>query len=243
LPPANPPQVLYEDNHLLAINKPAGLPTMGAPAGAATLVTWAQDYLRRRYHKPGNVYIGVVSRLDASTTGVVLLARTSKAAGRLSEQFRTRAVSKTYWAVVEGLVKPSEEECRDWLLKDEAAHRMRCVAATAAGAQEARLSYRRLAEREAISVLEVELHTGRKHQIRVQLARRGHPILGDAKYGSRQPFSAGIALHARRLALVHPVRGEQLTLLAPLPPSWRAWTGVLPPPPENRPLGADDGEG
>lgn len=231
--------MLYEDNHLLAVVKPAGLATMGAVAGQPTLVTWAQDYLRRRYHKPGNVYIGVVSRLDASTTGVVLLARTSKAAGRLSEQFRGRSVRKVYWALVEGTVEPAEGRYVDWLLKDDAAHRMRVVPAATPAAQEARLDYRRLTRSAGDSLVEVDLLTGRKHQIRVQFSRRRHPILGDAKYGSRRRFPQGIALHARQLTLVHPVRGEPLTLQAPLPQAWRDCGFPLPPAAADLPLGAD----
>lgn len=222
-------EILYEDNHLLAVAKPAGLATMGAVEGTTTLLTLARRYIKDRYGKPGNVYLGVVSRLDAPVTGVVLLARTSKAAARLTEQFRSRAVVKDYWAVVEGLLEPIEATCTDWLLKDDAAARMRVVAPGTSGAQEARLSYRRLptaGQRTGqgagrVCLLEVRLETGRKHQIRVQLASRGHPIMGDAKYGSRRRFAEGIALHARRLQFTHPVRGEPIVLEARLPVAWR----------------------
>jgi 23S rRNA pseudouridine1911/1915/1917 synthase len=214
-------EVLYEDNHLLAVCKPAGLATMGAPGGQTTLLTLAKQYIKQRYHKPGNVYLGVVSRVDAPVTGVVLLARTSKAAGRLSEQFRTRTVSKVYWAIVEGVIEPAEAECVDWLVKDDAARRMRVVEAETRDAQEARLGYRRLGAAGPDSLVEVELHTGRKHQIRVQFAHRGHPIVGDAKYGSRRRFPAGIALHARRLVFLHPTKSQPIELLAPLPAAWR----------------------
>ena len=213
--------ILYEDNHLLAVNKPAGLPTMGALPQAPSLLALAKQYIKQRYNKPGNVYLGVMSRLDAPVTGVVLLARNSKAARRLTEQFRSRSVQKTYWAMVEGLVRPAAGRLVDWLLRDKR-HRRVCVAGpSVAGAQQAELSYKRIGLLEGNSLLEITLHTGRKHQIRVQLAHRGHPIVGDVKYGSTRRFPAGIALHARQIRLLHPVRREQLTILADVPPYWR----------------------
>ncbi len=219
----NPPplHVLYEDNHLLAVVKPAGLPTMGTPEGRPTLLTLAKEYVKRRYQKPGNVYLGVVSRLDAPVTGVVLLARTSKAAARLTEQFRSRGVEKTYWAIAEGIVEPADGRLVDWLAEDERHRRMHIVGPTMPGAKEARLAYRRLSIVVGNCWLEVELETGRKHQIRLQLAHHGHPVVGDRKYGGRVPFSHGIALHARRLVVSHPTTGEPVDLEAPLPPAWR----------------------
>ena len=231
----NPPplQVLYEDNHLLAVVKPAGLPTMGTPEGQPTLLTLAKEYVKQRYEKPGNVYLGVVSRLDAPVTGVVLLARTSKAAARLTKQFRTREVEKSYWAVVEGVVEPANDRLVDWLAEDERHRRMHVVGPTMSGAKEARLAYRRLGDCPNCRVgeggtvpfnatwLEVELETGRKHQIRLQLSSHGHPVVGDRKYGSVVRFSPGIALHARRLVISHPTTGERLEFEAPLPVAWR----------------------
>jgi 23S rRNA pseudouridine1911/1915/1917 synthase len=216
-------QILYEDNHLLAINKPAGLATMGLSPGEPTLLSAAKEYLKCKYAKPGNVYLGVVSRLDATVSGVVLLARTSKAAARLTERFRRREVTKVYWAVVEGEIQPARADCRDWLVKDESRQRMRVARAGTAGAREALLSYGRLTIIGRDSLLEIELRTGRKHQIRVQLAARGHPILGDAKYGSGRTFPRGIALHARRLVVAHPVAsGGVIEVTAPLPAYWPA---------------------
>jgi 23S rRNA pseudouridine1911/1915/1917 synthase len=184
-------------------------------------LTLAKQYLKGRYDKPGNVYLGVVSRLDSLVTGVVVLARTSKAAARLAEQFRTRTVEKTYWVIVEGIVDPPVGECVDWLAHDEGAKRMRIVGPHSPEAREARLSYRRLRQGPDTTLLEIALETGRKHQIRLQWARRGHPVLGDAKYGSRRPFPAGIALHARRVAFDHPVRGDRIELVAAVPEYWR----------------------
>jgi 23S rRNA pseudouridine1911/1915/1917 synthase len=215
--------VLYEDNHLLAVVKPAGLATMGVRDEAPSLLARSKTYIKERYGKPGNVYLGVVSRLDAPVSGVVVFARTSKAAARLSKQFRERSVEKTYWALVEGRIEPTEAVCEDWLAKDEQRERMRVVGPGFPGASAARLSYRRLSTTGSLSLVEVRLETGRKHQIRVQLSARGWPVIGDRKYGSRRAFAQGIALHARRLALVHPVRNEPIELVAPMPAAWQAF--------------------
>jgi 23S rRNA pseudouridine1911/1915/1917 synthase len=215
-----PLKVLYEDNHLLALDKPAGLPTMGVAEGRDSLLVWAKDYIKHRYQKPGNVYLGAMSRLDAPVSGVVLFARTSKAAARLTGQFKAHSVEKQYWALVTGDVQPPSGRLVDFVRADERHRRMHRVAGSEPGAQEARLAYRRLAELSAGTLVEVELETGRKHQIRLQLSGRGWPILGDRKYGSRQRFAAGIALHSRRLAFTHPTRDERIELAAPLPASW-----------------------
>jgi len=214
-------EVLYEDNHLLAVSKPAGLPTMGIPQGKPTLLSVAKECVKRKHGKPGNVYLGVMSRLDAPVTGVVLLARTSKAARRLTEYFRTHAVEKVYWAIVEGRLEPPAGECVDWIAPHERHRRMRVVGPRLPGAKEARLSYRCISILGTDCLLEIRLLTGRKHQIRLQLAHRGHPILGDRKYGSRRSWPSGIALHAKRLSITHPVRSVPLVLDAPLPDSWR----------------------
>jgi len=212
--------VLYEDNHLLLINKPAGLPTMGTPGPAPTLLTLAKEYIKQKHQKPGNVYLGVMSRLDAPVTGVVLLARTSKAAARMTEQFRSHAVQKTYWALVEGTLDSTIGNYTNWIIKDDRHRRMHVVDRTRPGAKEARLAYRLLSSDGRMSLLEVGLETGRKHQIRLQMAYHGHPVVGDRKYGSRMRFSSGIALHARRMVVAHPVRGEVMIFEAPLPKSW-----------------------
>lgn len=215
-------KILYEDNHLLAVAKTPGLPTQGAAAGLPSLVTLAKQYLKRKYRKPGNVYLGVVSRLDSPTSGVVVLARTSKAAARLSQQFRQRKVQKIYWAIVEGLLEPPEAEFIDWVAKDSKQQRMAVVPKTRGGAQEARLSCRRLKKFRGTCLVEIVLSTGRKHQIRVQLADRGHPIVGDKKYGSERRFGHGIALHCRRLVIEHPIKHTPVELIAPLPRTWKA---------------------
>jgi 23S rRNA pseudouridine1911/1915/1917 synthase len=219
VPPA-PLDILYEDNHLLALNKPAGLATMGVGAGKTSLVTLAKDHLKDRYKKPGNVYLGVVSRVDAAVSGVVLFARTSKAAARLSEQFRSRSVGKVYRAVVEGRVDPPSGEWLDWMAKDESRQRMVRASPNDSGAQEARLAYRVLKALTDATIVEVRPETGRKHQIRLQFAARGYPILGDKKYGSRRSFSTGIALHARELAFNHPTSKRRIVLTASVSGGW-----------------------
>jgi 23S rRNA pseudouridine1911/1915/1917 synthase len=217
--------VIYEDNHLLVVNKPAGLPTMGVADDARSLLSEARRYIKQKYHKPGNVYLGIVSRLDAPVTGVILLARTSKAAARLTEQFRSGAVDKRYWGLVQGDMQPPAGSLRDFVRKDERHRRMHVTGEQTPGAKEARLKYRALRAYGQNTLLEVELETGRKHQIRLQFGRRGHPILGDRKYGSTVGFPHGIALHSRSVALEHPVRHAPLELVAPLPLAWRQ-TGV-----------------
>jgi 23S rRNA pseudouridine1911/1915/1917 synthase len=213
--------VLYEDNHLLVVNKPAMLPTMGVSDDRPSLLTVAKDYVRQKYNKPGNVYLGIVSRLDAPVTGVVLLARTSKAASRLSQQFRERDVGKIYWAVVEGPIEPGEGRLVDFLRKDERHRKMHVTGSSTPDAQRAELTYRVLKTDSSHSLLEVRPLTGRKHQIRLQLAHAGLPIVGDRKYGSTRPFATGIALHSRRLVIEHPVSKMQLEIEAPLPASWQ----------------------
>jgi 23S rRNA pseudouridine1911/1915/1917 synthase len=218
------PAILYEDNHLLVLNKPSGLATMGALEGEPSLVEWARADLKRRYDKPGNVYVGVVQRLDAWASGVLVLAKTSKAAARLTAQFAARDTAKLYWCVVEGLVEPADGTWHDFLAKDDAARRVRTVAKTAAGAQAATLNYhvRGCSADRQMTWLEVELLTGRKHQIRVQCSSRGHAIIGDQKYDATTRFVLEtIALHSRTLSFEHPTRGERLTFTAPLPASWR----------------------
>ena len=217
MPKPPPLPILFEDNHLLVVNKPAGLPTQGVVEGAASVVTAAKDYLKRKYKKPGNVYLGVVSRLDSSVSGVLVLARTSKAAARLNEQFRERQARKVYWALVERPPDPAEGELVDWVKKDEKRQRMTVVPKHTIGAQRSRLTYRTLRKLPGCSLLEVELETGRKHQIRLQLAELGCPILGDRKYGSKRQFAGGIALHARRLEIAHPISREMLAFTAEPP--------------------------
>ena len=216
-------RVLYEDNHLLVLNKPAGIPTMGVAKGRESVIEAAKRYIRERYDKPGEVFVGVVSRLDAPVTGVLLFARTSKAANRLNTQFRGREVQKTYWALVEGTGLPETGRLEHHLAPDARHRRMWAVGPGMAGAKAAALAYRRLERIGRCSLVEIVLETGRKHQIRVQFADRGHPIAGDRKYGSTLTWPEGIGLHARRLRIEHPVRREPMVFEAALPTAWREY--------------------
>ncbi len=214
--------ILFEDNHCLAAAKPAPLPTQ-ASAGVASLEAFVRRYLTVRYHRAGHVYLGVPHRLDRPVTGVVLFARNSKAARRIAEQFQMRQVRKIYWALVEGAVEPEAATLEDFLRKVAGAARTERMAPGDAGAQRAVLHYRRLCILPAGTLLEIELETGRMHQIRAQLAARGCPVRGDVLYGAGTPWGDGggaIALHARRLTFLHPIRYEPVTVTAPLPAIW-----------------------
>ena len=221
--------ILFEDNHCLAVSKPAPLLTQGVPGGIPTLEAAVKAYLKERYHKPGNVYLGIPHRLDRPVSGVVVFARNTKAARRLAEQFQNRQVAKVYWAAVEGDVQPAEDVWEDWLLKIPEEARSERAAPGTAGAKQAVLRYRRLLAGSDATLLEVRPETGRMHQIRVQAAVRGWPVLGDELYGSHRPFGTpaalprdrAIALHARSLTFLHPIRYEPITLTAPLPAAWR----------------------
>jgi 23S rRNA pseudouridine1911/1915/1917 synthase len=219
-------EILFEDNHLLVINKPAMLPTMGVSAEKPSLLQLAKEYVRNKYSKPGNVYLGIVSRLDTPVTGVTILARTSKAAARLSAAFRERHVHKLYWAIVEGKLPQTEGALEHYLRKDERHRKVHVTHQNAPDAQLAKLNYCVLRTMHNVSLLEIELETGRKHQIRVQLAKHGFAIIGDSKYGSTQSFSTGIALHARQLSVEHPVLKKEMQFVAPLPDSWRKARGL-----------------
>lgn len=215
-----PLDVLWDDNHCLAVNKPARVLTAGDETGDVSLLDQAREYVRVKYNKPGNVFIGLVHRLDRPVSGVVLFARTSKAAARLSEQFRTGSVEKTYQALVEGQPPAQEGLLTDWLWKDRAQNVVRRAAADEPGARESVLRYRRLKSARGLTLLEITPETGRSHQIRVQLASQNMPIYGDRKYGAREAFGGAIALHAARLTFEHPVKRESVTLDAPRPMAW-----------------------
>ena len=214
--------ILYEDNHLLAINKPANLLVQGDRTGDRTLLDLARASLKDRHAKPGQVYLGLVHRLDRPVTGVIVLARTSKAAGRLSRQFREGLVRKQYLAVVQGAPPVGGDELMHHLAASGDRHGVtRAAVAPFAGSRPARLRYLVTGRAPGRSRLEIELLTGRRHQIRAQLALVGWPVLGDVKYGARRESAlAGIALHAWRLTLDHPVGGAPLHLEAPLPADW-----------------------
>jgi 23S rRNA pseudouridine1911/1915/1917 synthase len=240
--------ILCEDGPVIAVNKPAGIVVQGAPAGVENLADLVRAYLKQKYSKPGNVYLGVPHRLDRPVTGVVVFSRNSKCAARLAEQFAQRQVQKTYRAILERPPDPPDGSLLDWLARTGSddpdastaeapyAPKVAVVAEDHPAARQARLQYRTLAVSRGRALVEIDLETGRMHQIRVQFASRGWPIVGDTQYGAAtswdgEEISAAtegdatryhpIALHAWRLALQHPVRYDALTITAPPPESWR----------------------
>lgn len=215
--------MLCEDNHLLGLYKPAGLLVQGDRTGDASLLDLAKLWLKERYGKPGRVFLGLVHRLDRPVAGAVLFARTSKAASRLSEQFRRGTAEKTYLAVVEGKMAEPRGRLVHFVERGEGSSRI--VPASWARGREARLRYRVLEEAGGRSLVEVLLETGRRHQIRLQLAHAGCPVAGDLRYGAASPLPGRqVALLAWRLRVEHPVRREPVLLESPRPRGW-PWPG------------------
>ncbi len=238
--------VVYEDNHLIVVDKPAVLATMGSGQDERSLARDVKEYLRRKYQKPGNAYLGIVSRLDSVTTGLIVFAKTSKAAARLTSQFQKREVRKYYLAVVPSVHSVVETasaaitrktapdlpwhqwlpvQWEDQLFRDQQSHRMRkCPESRRATVEtiQARLAWRLVGEQADRSLVMVQLETGRKHQIRVQFAERDLPVWGDRKYGSSHAFPSGIALHSWHLSLAHPVTKQTLQFTQPPPATWNS---------------------
>ncbi|MBK0401943.1 RluA family pseudouridine synthase [Adhaeribacter sp. BT258] len=210
--------VLYEDNHLLVVNKPAGLLVQGDATGDVTLPDLAKEYLREKYNKPGNIFVGVVHRLDRPVSGVVVLAKTSKALARMNELFRSNKTTKTYLAI--SLQKPNQTEARleHWLVKDPAKNITKAFSSEKPGSQRAELRYKLLMHREQYYLMQVNPVTGRPHQIRVQMASQKSPLLGDVKYGAPALLpDKRIGLHAYQLEFEHPVQKTTIKITAPLP--------------------------
>lgn len=201
---------VYEDNHLLVVVKPQGKLTQSDETGDLSLQDECKQYIKEKYQKPGEVYLGLVHRLDRPVGGLVAFARTSKAASRLSEQLRVHHMEREYLAVVEGESLPAEGTLCDWLLQDEKTGLVRTVPAGTPGAKEARLRYRRLSARDGTALVHLRLETGRKHQIRVQLSHLGYPICFDMRYGHGER-GRDIALFGAVLRLTHPTRKEDMT--------------------------------
>lgn len=217
--------VVYEDNHIIVVNKTASEIVQADKTGDTPLSETVKQYLKEKYQKPGNVFIGVTHRLDRPVSGLVIFAKTSKALTRLNEMFRTNAVKKTYWAVVKNAPKEPEGELVHFLVRNEKQNKSYAYEKEVPNSKKAVLDYRLIARSDHYYLLEVDLKTGRHHQIRCQLAKMGCPIKGDLKYGAQRSNSDGsICLHARRVRFVHPVSKELIELEAPLPPG-NLWKG------------------
>lgn len=221
-------EVIYEDNHLIAVNKNCHELVQGDKTGDTSLADLLKTWLKEKYAKPGNVFVGVTHRLDRPVTGVVVFAKTSKALARMNELFRTGEIKKTYWAIVRNRPPEVEQELTHWLVRNEKQNKSYvCTPSQKRDAQKAVLHYRLLAQSENYYLLEIDLQTGRHHQIRCQLAAIGCPIRGDLKYGAgRSNPDGGISLHARRVSFVHPVSKRPINIVAPVPdePLWKALT-------------------
>ncbi|MCX6237886.1 MAG: RNA pseudouridine synthase [Bacteroidia bacterium] len=218
------PAVLFEDNHIIAINKRCGDIVQGDKTGDKTLGDDVKEYLKERYNKPGSVFLGVTHRLDRPTSGAVLFARTSKALTRLNEMFKEdRMIHKTYWAVVDKKPEPSTSQLDHWLVRDTKQNKSFAYLNERKESKKASLTYRYLGSSDRFHLVEIELHTGRHHQIRAQLAAIGLHIKGDLKYGfPRSNSDGGIHLHSRKIEFTHPVTGDVVTIVAS-PPNDPVW--------------------
>lgn len=216
-------KVLYEDNHIIVVNKAAGEIVQGDKTGDESLCDTMKQYLKEKYNKPGNVFIGLPHRLDRPVSGIVVLAKTSKALERLNEMFRTGKVKKIYWAISKEKPLNPEGELRGWILRNESRNKSFVYHKEVKESKEAILNYRTISHSQNYTLIEVELKTGRHHQIRCQLSAMGCPIKGDLKYGAKRSNPDGsISLHARRVEFIHPVSKEVITITAPVP-SDRLW--------------------
>lgn len=216
-------QILYEDNHLVIVNKRVGDIVQGDKTGDTPLSDHVKAYIKHRYSKPGKVFLGVVHRLDRPTSGIVVFARTSKALARMNALFANKTVQKTYWAIVRRAPDPSQGTLIHWLRKNPKNNKSKAFDTDVSNSKKAILQYRVIQALDRYHLLEIELETGRHHQIRSQLAAIGSPIKGDLKYGfDRSNSNAGIHLHARRLRFEHPVKKTGVDIVAPLPadPLW-----------------------
>lgn len=216
-------KVLYEDNHIIIINKAAGEIVQGDKTGDKSLCDTMKAYIKEKYAKPGNVFIGLPHRLDRPVSGIVVFAKTSKALERLNRMFSEGSVKKIYWALTKGIPVPAEAEIESWILRNEKMNKSFSYPKEVKGSKRAILHYRLAAASQNYNLIEVELKTGRHHQIRCQLSSIGCPIKGDLKYGAQRSNPDGsISLHARYIEFTHPVSKELIAVTAPLPDD-RLW--------------------
>lgn len=219
--------VVYEDNHIIVVNKTSSEIVQGDKTGDIPLSETVKQYLKEKYQKPGNVFVGVTHRLDRPVSGLVVFAKTSKALSRLNEMFKNSEVKKTYWAIVKECPRELEGELVHYLVRNEKQNKSYAYDKEVPDSKKAILHYRLIARSQNYNLLEVDLKTGRHHQIRCQLAKMGCPIKGDLKYGfARSNPDGSICLHARRISFIHPVSKEQIDLEAPVPPGslWNGFT-------------------
>jgi 23S rRNA pseudouridine1911/1915/1917 synthase len=223
-------QILYEDNHIIAVNKPAGMLVQGDKTGDETLGDIVKQYVKIKFDKPGEVFLGVVHRIDRPVSGVVLYARTTKALQRLNEMFQKREIQKTYWTIVQSRPPKDTDLLVDYLRRNEEKNMSRVVSPDTKGALKCELTYKLIGESENYFLLEIDPHTGRHHQIRVQLSHIGCIIKGDLKYGAkRSNKDASICLHARHIEFIHPVKKESIHITAPVPDDnlWKAFEEMV----------------
>ncbi|MDD4490502.1 MAG: RNA pseudouridine synthase [Paludibacter sp.] len=221
--------VLYEDNHLIAVNKSSSEIVQGDKTGDEPLSETIKKYIKEKYNKPGDVYLGVTHRLDRPVSGVVLFARTSKALTRLNEMFKTQQVRKTYWAIVKNKPANPEGRLEHYLVRNEKQNKSYAHDKIVPNAKKAALKYKLIGQSDTFFLLEIELETGRHHQIRCQLAKMGCPIKGDLKYGfPRSNPNGGISLHARSVEFIHPVSKERIKITAPIPEDEKLWGAFHP---------------
>lgn len=221
-------EVIYEDNHIIAVNKTCNEIVQGDKTGDEPLSETLKKWLKEKYNKPGNVFVGVTHRLDRPTSGIVLFAKTSKALTRLNEMFRTGEVKKTYWALVKSKKIAPEAELTHWLVRNEKQNKSYAYDMEKPNSKKAILHYKVVRQFDSYSLLEVDLKTGRHHQIRCQLSKIGAPIKGDLKYGfDHSNPDGGISLHARRVRFIHPVSKEEILIEAPVPNDnlWKSMEG------------------
>jgi len=219
-------EVLFKDNHLLIVNKPCGLPVQSDNSGDKSLLDIAKEYIKTKYNKPGNVYLGLPHRLDRPTSGIVVLAKTSKALERLAKMFKTHEIQKIYWAVVDKMPPKHSDTLTHYIYRDTKKNKSFAYPNERKNTKLAKLNYKLIANSDNYFLLEIELLTGRHHQIRAQLAQIGCHIKGDLKYGSaRSNKDGGIHLHARKVVFIHPVSKEQISIIAPTPqdPLWNVF--------------------
>lgn len=221
-------EVLYEDNHIIAVNKQPSDIVQGDKTGDRPLSEYIKDYLKKKYHKPGAVYLGVVHRLDRPVSGVIIFARTSKALSRLNALFRNKEVQKTYWAIVKEKPHPPKATLKHYLKKNQKKNKSSAYNRPHEGALESILSYQHIKSFDNYYLLEVQPKTGRHHQIRAQLSKIGSPIKGDIKYGfNRTNKDTSIHLHARKIEFIHPIKKEKICIVATPPSKDSIWKACL----------------